>query len=229
MGVVQTAAQYFFMYIGLAYTTGVNGSLFNAVGTLLYIVLACLLFKDVKVTPMKLIGCAIGFFGIMFNSMINSQMGTLSWKGDGLILLANLCVTAGFLYSKHSVKNCNPFLLTGIQMFFGGTILLSAGMLSGGRLPFVTLGGIMLLVYLIIVSAAAFSIWTVLLRDYDAASVGLFNFLTPIFGVFFSLILEKLGFLNDQSETSIFTFISLVCICGGILISGYEKRNSKRK
>ena len=48
IGMIQTAAQYFFMYIGLSYTTGVNASVFNATGTLLYIVLAWIIYREQK-------------------------------------------------------------------------------------------------------------------------------------------------------------------------------------
>ena len=48
LGLIQTAGQYFFMYIGLAYITGVNASVFNSVGTLLYILLAWIIYRDEK-------------------------------------------------------------------------------------------------------------------------------------------------------------------------------------
>ena len=68
LGLIQTAGQYFFMYIGLAHTTGVNTSVFNAVGTLLYIVLAWLIYRDEKLSRFKLLGLAVGFSGILLNS-----------------------------------------------------------------------------------------------------------------------------------------------------------------
>lgn len=56
LGLIQTVGQYFFMYIGLAYTTGVNASVFNAIGSLLYIVLAWIIYKNEKFSKLKLIG-----------------------------------------------------------------------------------------------------------------------------------------------------------------------------
>ena len=105
LGLVQTAGQYFFMYIGLAYTTGVNASVFNAVGTLLYIILAWMIYKDETISKSKMMGCIIGFSGILLNSLATQRMGMLSFKGDGFIFIANVCVAVGFLYSKHSTKN----------------------------------------------------------------------------------------------------------------------------
>ena len=219
LGLIQTAGQYFFMYIGLAYTTGVNTSVFNAVGTLLYIVLAWIIYRDEKVSKIKVLGCIIGFSGILLNSLATQQMGILSFKGDGFVIISSICVAIGFLYSKHCVKNADPFLLTGMQMAFGGLLLLAAGLLSGGELPVVRVSGIILLLYLMLVSAVAFSLWTLLLKDYPASLVGVFNFLTPVFGAVFSYIFSKLELLNEASSFTVYTVLAIICAAGGILLS----------
>ena len=219
LGLIQTSGQYFFMYIGLAYTTGVNTSVFNAVGTLLYIVLAWIIFKDEKVSEIKVIGCIIGFSGILLNSLATQQMGIFSFKGDGFVIISSICVAIGFLYSKHCVKNANPFLLTGVQMSFGGLVLVAVGLLFGGKLPVVSANGIILLLYLMLVSAVAFSLWTLLLKEYPASLVGVFNFLTPVFGAVFSYILSKLELLNESSAFTVYTVLAIICAAGGILLS----------
>lgn len=223
LGLAQTAGQYFFMYIGLAYTTGVNASVFNAVGTLLYIILAWMIYKDETISKSKMTGCIIGFSGILLNSLATQRMGILSFKGDGFIFIANVCVAVGFLYSKHSAKNTDPFLLTGVQMTIGGFVLLVIGLLTGGTLPTITVGGVLLLVYLMMVSSVAFSLWTGLLKDYPSALVGMFNFLTPVFGTIFSYLLSVIGLLNETAAFTVYTIIAIVCSAGGILLSSFGK------
>ncbi len=229
LGLIQTAGQYFFMYIGLAYTTGVNASVFNAVGTLLYIVLAWLIYRDEKLSGAKLLGCIIGFSGILLNCLATQKMGTLSFLGDGFIIIANVCVAVGFLYSKHGVKNSDPFLLTGVQMGFGGLVLLVIGLLLGGRLPQVTVSGILLLLYLMLVSSFAFSLWTLLLKEYPSALVGVFNFLTPVFGTVFSYLLSKLGFLNEASAFTFYTLLAIVCSAVGIFLSSLKQKRKESR
>lgn len=226
LGLIQTAGQYFFMYIGLAYTTGVNSSVFNAIGTLLYIIMAWIIYRDERLSGLNMLGCAIGFFGILLNSIATQKMGILSFKGDGFVIIANICVTIGFLYSKHSVKDSDPFLLTGAQMGIGGFVLLAIGFMLGGNLPTITLSGILLLLYLMIVSSVAFSLWTVLLRDYSASLVGMFNFLTPVFGTVFSYLLSVLGFLNEISAFTVYTVLAIVCSAGGILLVSLNPRRT---
>ena len=223
IGVIQTAAQYFFMYIGLSYTTGVNASVFNATGTLLYIVLAWIIYREQKLSGTKIAGCIIGFLGIMLNSLATQKMGILSFKGDGFVIISNVCVAVGFLYSKHSVKNSDPFLLTGLQMVIGGGVLLLAGLIAGGSLKVITPEGIAVLFYLMLVSSVAFSLWTLLLKEYPPALVGMFNFLTPVFGTVFSYLLSITGFLNEASAFTAFTVVAIICSAGGILLSSFEK------
>ena len=122
LGLIQTAGQYCFMYIGLAYTSGINASVINSAGTLLCVVMAWIVFRDEKLTKRKLLGCIVGFSGILLNSISSQKMGMLTFRGDGLLVLSNVCFAVGFLYSKHSVKKTNPFLLTGLQMTIGGGI-----------------------------------------------------------------------------------------------------------
>lgn len=218
LGLIQTAGQYFFMYIGLAYTTGVNTSVFNAVGTLLYIVLAWIIFKEGKVSEIKVLGCMVGFGGVLLNTVATQKIGILSFKGDGLIIISSICVAIGFLYSKHCVKNADPFLLTGVQMGLGGIVLLAIGLFLGGKLPVVNINGVILLLYLMLVSAVAFSLWTLLLKEYPASLVGVFNFLTPVFGAVFSYLLSSLGLLNESSAFTIYTVLAIICAAGGILL-----------
>ena len=222
LGLIQTAGQYFFMYIGLAYITGVNASVFNTVGTLLYILLAWIIYRDEKLSKLKVAGCLIGFSGILINSLATQKMGTLSFKGDGFIIISNICVAIGFLYSKRSAKASNPFLLTGIQMSIGGFVLLAIGFILGGKLPTITAEGMALLLYLMLVSSVAFSLWTLLLRDYSAALVGVFNFLTPVFGTIFSYLLSVFGLLNEKSAFTVYTGLAIICSAGGIFLSSFK-------
>lgn len=223
LGIIQTAGQYFFMYIGLAYTTGVNASVFNAFGTLLYIILAWIIFRDEKISVAKVIGCTVGFSGILLNCLATQKMGTLSFLGDGFIMVSNVCVAVGFLYSKRSVKDSDPFLLTGIQMGIGGLVLLVIGLLLGGTLPKVSISGVVLLLYLMIVSSVAFSLWTLLLKEYPSALVGIFNFLTPVFGTVFSYILSKFGLLNESSAFTTYTVLAIICSALGIFLSSLDQ------
>ena len=63
LSMFQTVLQYLFFYIGLAHTTGVKGSIVNAVNVFFSILVSCLMFRLEKLDQKKLIGCIIGFIG----------------------------------------------------------------------------------------------------------------------------------------------------------------------
>ncbi|MGM3312318.1 DMT family transporter, partial [Enterobacter hormaechei subsp. steigerwaltii] len=65
LGLTQTSLQYTFFYIGLAYTTGVNGSIMNATGTFFSVLLAHFIYHNDKLRYNKTLGCVVGFAGVM--------------------------------------------------------------------------------------------------------------------------------------------------------------------
>ncbi|WP_262413568.1 hypothetical protein [Paraburkholderia sp. UCT2] len=53
-------------------------------------------------------------------------------------------------------------VMTGYQLGFGGAALLAAGYATGGSLHAFTLGSMALLAYLALLSAVAFTLWSLL-------------------------------------------------------------------
>lgn len=220
LGLVQTTAQYVCFYIGLSNSPGARSAILNTTSTFFIVFLAALFFRSEKVTIRKLTGSLIGFLGILFVNLSGDIGSRFTWDGDFLIILASLGFAVGSIISKKLSQSENPFLLTGFQLLFGGCVLIAIGLCGGGHLPVVVPAGIGLLAYLIVLSAVAFSIWTYLLRDHDAALVSVYFFLLPIFGVVLSGI-----FLKER----IFTFhnlAALLFVCTGIFIvnSGSKKQ-----
>ena len=65
VSVFQTIAQYSFFYIGLAHTAGVKASVLNGLGVFFTIISACFIFRTEKFNIVKLLGCILGFGGIV--------------------------------------------------------------------------------------------------------------------------------------------------------------------
>ncbi|HWQ06155.1 MAG TPA: DMT family transporter [Feifaniaceae bacterium] len=217
LGLVQTTAQYICFYIGLSNTTGARGAIFNSVSTFFTVLLAAVFFRSEKVTVRKLIGCLIGFAGIIVVNL-GGLSSKFTWNGDLLIMASSLFFALGSVISKMLSQNENPFLLTGTQLLFGGFALLAIGYLGGGRLHAVSLPGIALLLYLIALSATAFTIWTYLMRDHEAASVSIYFFLLPVFGVLLS------GLFLGEQILSLRNLAALLFVCAGIYVVNSRPR-----
>lgn len=67
----------------------------------------------------------------------------------------------------------------------------------------------------IVISFASFLIWFALLRRYMAAQLGIFSFLTPLFGVLFGVLL-----LNESLEPHFIAGASMVLL-GLVIVSSY--------
>jgi len=220
LGLVQTTAQYICFYIGLSNTTGARGAIFNSVSTFFTVLLAAVFFRAEKVTLRKLLGCVVGFLGIIVVNLGGGLSSRFTLNGDLLIMASSLFFALGSVISKKLSQNENPFLLTGSQLFFGGLVLLAIGFLGGGRLRAVSPAGIALLLYLIALSATAFTIWTFLMRDYEAASVSIYFFLLPVFGVLLSGL-----FLGEQVLT-LRNLAALLFVCAGIYVVNSRPRKT---
>ena len=82
-------------------------------------------------------------------------------------------------------------------------------------------GGAALLGYMIVLSAAAFTIWTALLGRFPVGRVSLFGFLIPVFGAVFSALV--LG----ENIMTVRNLLSLLLVSGGIALANSAAASSK--
>lgn len=215
LGSVQTFGQYIFTYIGIGFTSGANTSVITACATFFTVLFAPLFFKSDKLNVCKIIGCILGFCGVL---CVNSGGGVTvdTLFGDFMILMSTLSAAAGNFISKGIVRDREPISVTGFQLLFGGILLLIAGFVTGGKLDFSSIKALLVLLWLAFVSAAAFAIWTALLKHHHASRICVFNLLVPVFGTLLS------GIMLGESVFGIETIISVVLICAGIFISNMQ-------
>lgn len=224
-GFVQTAMQYIFTYAGIGFTSSTNTSIITSCGSFITVLIAPLFFRSDRLTILKILGCAVGFSGVLvMNGFSASSVDTLF--GDAMIFLSTLCTASGNVISKKLAQKINPVELTAFQLMLGGAVLTIIGVILGGRMNMTNPQGLMILLWLAFVSAAAFSVWTALLKYHPASKISVFNLLVPIFGTVLS------GVMLGESVFRAETLISLVLISLGIAavnISLGSKRKNRRK
>lgn len=215
LGTVQTFGQYIFTYIGIGFTSGANTSIITACATFFTVLFAPLFFKSDRLNACKIIGCVLGFCGVLcVNSGGKISADTLF--GDFMILLSTVSAAAGNFISKGIVRDREPISVTGFQLLTGGVLLMLAGAFTGGKLDFSSVKAVLVLLWLAFVSAAAFAIWTALLKHHHASRICVFNLLVPVFGTLLS------GIMLGESVFGIETIVSVVLICSGIFISNMQ-------
>ena len=219
LGLSQTSLQYVFFYTGLAYATGVKSSIMNATGTFFSVLLAHYIYKNDRLSFNKALGCIVGFLGVM---VVNFSAGLLSFDftllGEGFIVMAAFVLSAASIYGKKVSQQVDSVVLTGYQLAIGGLALLLIGFAAGGTLTGFTVKSTALLMYLVVLSSAAFSLWTVLLKYNRVSMVAVFNFMIPVFGTLLSALFLDERILEWKNG------VALLLVCGGIWLVTKEKK-----
>ncbi|MBO9514704.1 MAG: DMT family transporter [Variovorax sp.] len=218
LGLTQTSLQYLFFYLGLAHTTGVKSSIMNATGTFFSVLLAHFIYHNDRLSYPKVLGCVVGFVGVM---VVNVGRGPLQFdltlQGEGSVVMAALVLSAASIYGKKLSQRIDSVVLTGYQLAIGGAALLLVGLALGGTLRGPGLGAVLLLGYLVLLSAAAFSLWTTLLKYNRVSMVAVFNFMIPIFGTLLSGLFLDERFLEWKNA------LALLLVCAGIWLVTREE------
>lgn len=222
LGVGQTTLQYIFFYLGMTYTTGVKGSIVNGTSTFFSIILAHLLYKNDKLNFNKILGCAIGFSGVVLVNLTggtSALLGGFSFKGEGFIMIAAFMLSVSSLYSKKISQNKDAYTVTGYQLAIGGLILTIIGYILGGNLTNFNIKSTVLLIYMASLSAIAFALWSQLLKYNKVGVISVFNFLIPVFGTILSAIILK------ENIFDIKILVALLLVCTGIYLVYKRKDN----
>lgn len=218
----QTVIQYIFFYLGLAYTSGVKGTVASGSGAFFAVLIASLIFRQEKLTVKKISACVIGFVGIVIMNFDGLSLtgDALDLMGVGFVLLSTVSSSFSSVLTKKYSAYESPVVISGYQFMIGGIFMAAVGLAFGGKMYMGSAGGILDLVYLAFLSAIAYSLWGILLKHNPVSRVTVFNFMTPIFGVLLTLI-----FLPDEPSnvTPLGLVITLILISTGILLLNYKK------
>lgn len=220
LSMFQTSLQYVLFYVGLAHTTGVKGSILQGTSVLFSLLIVCLLFRTEKLTVLKTIGCVIGFVGIILVNFTGSGMDMqFRFLGEGFMILASISASFSAVFFKQFSKDDDPVMLSGYQFLFGGVIMIVIGIACGGHLGGFTPLSVLLLLYMAFISAAAYSLWGMLLKYNPVSRVTVFGFTTQIFGVLFSAL-----FLREGSSFGWQTLAALILVSAGIIMVNKKEK-----
>lgn len=212
-GLLQTTVQYVCFYIGLAYATGAKSSIINASQGFVAIIASHFMLKSEKMTWKKAAGCVLGLTGVVVVNLAPGAWGSgFSLKGEGMIVLCTVVYGISMVLLKMISDEESPMTITAYQTLTGGALLVLAGAASGGHVGGFTAKSVILLIYMALLSTAAFSIWTILMKYNPVGKVAVYTFTIPIFGVALS------GLLLGEQVLEMKNLIALVLVSAGIII-----------
>lgn len=213
-GLLQTTLQYVFFYMGLTYALSSTASIIDATATFYSIIGAHFLMKNEPLTKRKILGCILGFAGVIaMNFGASAHFVPL---GEGFIVISAMCYGFSTITMKMCAKYESPLAITCYEITLGGLVLILIGLCMGGWVSGFNVQGTLLLLYLALLSTIAFLVWSYLLAYNPVGQIAVFGLSIPLFGVILSAIVLK------ENVFTINNLLALIGVCSGIYIVNKE-------
>ncbi|WP_456268545.1 DMT family transporter [Kushneria sp. AK178] len=188
------AAEFLFVAWELNYTLASHMSVFLYTAPIFAALGLHYLVPGEQLTRRQWLGVALAFGGMVLAMAPDTDIDNAGdiLLGDLLGLLAGLAWAATTLVIRRSsLSEAPPVQTLCYQLIVAGLLLLPAAALLGdlGRIQATGMAIASLGFQTLIISFAALLLWFSLLRRYLASQLGIFSFLSPIFGVLFGALL----------------------------------------
>jgi drug/metabolite transporter (DMT)-like permease len=230
VSLIQIFVQYALFYSGLNLVPGALGAMIIGSSPLFIAIVAHFAFHNDKMTLLKTFSILIGVAGIAIITMGRTKVemrGELEFLGIGLLLINNLVAGYANVLVAKSPKEISPLALSSSTLMIGGILLTLVSIpvegIHVGPFPpkyYAALG------WLSFLSAAAISIWYVLLKrpGVKVSILNVWKFLIPVSGAILSWI------ILDNENPDVPSIVGMVVIALSLISLNYSNRKAlKRK
>lgn len=214
--------EFVFLGEGLRYTTASHMAVFLYTAPFFAAIGLHWRLPEEKLALAQWLGILVAFIGIVV-AFAGRDAGRVVPNASNMLLGDFLGVLAGAAWGATTVVvRCTRLSHTSasktlLYQLIGGFIVLMAAAMVSGQMAFrptaLAIGSVAF--QSIIVGFLSFLAWFWLLTKYLASRLGVFSFMTPLFGIFFGVWL-----LDEPLDTSFLIGAVLVAI-GIVLVSGY--------
>ena len=229
--ILQTLINYSLFYHGLDMVPGALGAVIVGSQPLITAIVASLMHSEDKLTRKKVITVIAGLSGVILISAGRQafHFGTaIELLGIAMLLMANAALSVSNVIVSLKCKGLNPLVLSSSSLFFGGVILYLVSLPAEGvpKGPF-PLEYWLVLAWLSIMAATAFSIWFRLLQrpGVRVSELNLWKFIIPVVGAILSWLI-----VPDENPEWI-TVSGMIIIIFSLIIfnTGSQKLSLKKE
>jgi drug/metabolite transporter (DMT)-like permease len=206
MGVLGTAIPFAAISWGTQYIASGLSAILNATMPLFTVVLAAA-WGDETMTPSRLIGVCIGFAGIVVLTLPKLAGGLhLGVLGELAIVVAAMSYAVAIVYARHALADQPPLVASFGQIGTSFLVLVPVALLERPALalPSAPVIGSLLAVG-ILGTGVAYIIYYRLLQSVGATSTSLVTYITPLFAIFWGLVL-----LGERLSWHAFVALALI-------------------
>ena len=208
----QTIIHYALTYLGQGMTDGSKTPILKEISAFFIILIINFVSKDDKLTLNKIIGCLLGFSGVVIINLSGGFNFNIQ-PGDIIIIGAALSNAIGQVFLKFSSSSArSPFTIVAFSHFTGGLIMLLIGIIGGGKLIATGTASYFLLIAIVFTTAIPYMLWSQLYKYNKASIMSVYCLMTPMFGMLFTSL-----FYGNSNVFSLYSVSALVLISLGIL------------
>lgn len=206
-------------FVGLKYTSPINGALIMGLNPLLTTIFARVILKD-KITKKQVVGICFAFIGVLLvitqGSIETIKTLSISW-GDIIIFAGNVCWALYGVLGRRFVKDSTPLSTTTYTMFIGAVSLIVVSLFTSKPVPLPDIpigawGAIAFMAFF--TSVLGYLWWNQGIKEIGASKTSLFFNLVPVVTVIISFAIG--------TPIKMFQVIgSMLVILGVITASGF--------
>ncbi len=180
-------------FVGLKYTSTVNGSLIMGLNPLLTTIFARIILKD-NILNRQVVGIFLAFIGVLLVITQGSieTIKTLSISGGDLIIFAgNICWALYGVLGRRFVKDATPLYTTTFTMIIGAVSLIIVSLFMSNPVPVVNIpigawGAIAFMA--LFTSVLGYLWWNQGMKEIGASKTSLFFNLVPVVTMIISFV-----------------------------------------
>lgn len=208
----QTIIHYALTYLGQGMTDGSKTPILKEISAFFIIIIMNFVSKDDKLTLNKIIGCLLGFSGVVIINLSGGFNFNIQ-PSDIIIIGAALSNAIGQVFLKFSSSSArSPFTIVAFSHFTGGLIMLLIGIIGGGKLIATGTASYFLLIAIVFTTAIPYMLWSQLYKYNKASIMSVYCLMTPMFGMLFTSL-----FYGNSNVFSLYSVGALVLISLGIM------------
>ena len=221
IGVFSITLHYACTYIGLSMTDSSKTALLKQLGVIFFICFSFIFIKEDKFSAFKLFSAILGVIGIV---ILNFDSVRFSFGiGELLIIGASVCTVVSNILCKKYAKGINPLFVTGGSELAGGLILLIIGVSLGGALRVLSVGGLLISLYIVFATVVSYSLWYKTVQQNNLSYLFIIKLSEPLFAAVIGAIILGENIFKWQYA------VSFLCIIIAVFVSNFKIKVRHKK
>lgn len=201
---------------GLEYTTPINASVIMIITPIIVLILSSF-FLNEKITPLKIVGIAIGFSGAVVLSVYgkSSQVGDNIMLGNFLVFINAVSYSIYLIIIKKLTAKYHPFTFIKWLFLFGLILVIPFGYQELSEVHWPNFSNYTYFAVIFVIVGATFGTYLLnplALRHLKASTVSTFIYIQPVIAGVFAIIMGSDNLNSIKIIASVLIFLGVYLV-----------------